>query len=278
MLDLRSRFLRYSFAYIFLAIRASRAVRCGNRRFNTRPQLRAMSCQLQFADWVPFCLPQVFAFFSNPENLPRLMPPETQTRIDRLALIQLPPASRENLGAGQAAGVGSIIATSFRPFRVLPWRREWIAAVTEFEWDHRFADVQQKGPFKQWHHRHEFLAESRNGVEGTLVGNLIEYEVGCGALGVVANSLFIAGRCVTSSPSGRRSFLSFLPDSNTAPSRPRFQPGWCESVQLQPKPSTPRRSRPSILEYQRLLRWARGRQPRFARLTAGRACIPRARP
>jgi ligand-binding SRPBCC domain-containing protein len=157
-------------------------------------RLRAMPCQLQFADWVPFSLPQVFAFFSNPENLPRLMPPETQTRVDRLELIQPPPPPPENLGACHAAGVGSIIATSFRPFRIFPWRREWIAAVTEFEWDHHFADVQQKGPFKRWHHRHEFLAENRNGVDGTLVGDRIEYEVGFGALGVVANSLFIAGQ------------------------------------------------------------------------------------
>src|SRR6202044_3882434 len=53
-----------------------------------------MTRQLQFADWVPFPVTRVFAFFSSPENLPRLMPPETQTRIDRLQLVAppLPPA------------------------------------------------------------------------------------------------------------------------------------------------------------------------------------------
>ncbi len=150
-----------------------------------------MPHRLQFADWVPFSVPHEFAFFSNPENLPRLMPPETQTRIDGLQLVRPAASAKGSLDVQHAAGVGSIITTSFRPFRFLPLRREWIAVITEFEWNHHFADVQQKGPFKRWHHRHEFLPEARNGLNGTLVRDLIEYEVGFGPLGAVANSLFI---------------------------------------------------------------------------------------
>ena len=152
-----------------------------------------MPNRLQFADWVPFSVPHVFAFFSNPENLTRLMPPETQTRIDGLQLVQPAPSPDRNKTFVQpAAGVGSIITTSFRPFRFLPLRREWIAVITEFEWNHHFADVQQRGPFKRWHHRHEFLPEPRQGLSGTLVRDLIEYDVGFGPLGARANSLFIA--------------------------------------------------------------------------------------
>lgn len=152
-----------------------------------------MPHRLQFADWVPSPLAQVFAFFSNPENLPRLMPPETETRIERLQLAQPPRSPDQNTTSTQpVAGVGSIITTSFRPFPFLPWRREWIAAITEFEWNHHFADVQKKGPFQQWHHRHEFMPEAREDLMGTLVRDLIEYEVGFGPLGALANSLFIA--------------------------------------------------------------------------------------
>jgi ligand-binding SRPBCC domain-containing protein len=151
-----------------------------------------MPHRLQFADWVPFSVPQVFAFFSNPENLPRLMPPETQTRIERMQLVQPAPSpDRNTTSVRHAAGVGSIITTSFRPFRFLPLRREWIAAITDFEWNHHFADVQQKGPLQRWHHRHEFLEEARQDMNGTLVRDLIEYEVGFGPLGALANSLFI---------------------------------------------------------------------------------------
>jgi ligand-binding SRPBCC domain-containing protein len=152
-----------------------------------------MPHRLEFAAWVPFPLAQVFAFFSNPENLPRLMPPATETRIECLQLVEpARPPGPNTTSVQPAAGVGSIITTSFRPFPFLPWRREWIAAITEFEWNHHFADVQQKGPFKQWHHRHEFTPEARERLNGTLVRDLIEYEVGFGWPGALANSLFIA--------------------------------------------------------------------------------------
>ncbi len=84
-----------------------------------------------------------------------------------------------------------MIETSFRMFPFLPLRARWIARITEFEWNHHFADVQENGPFKRWHHRHEFVGETRDRVEGTLVRDVIEYEVGLGPLGAIANSIFI---------------------------------------------------------------------------------------
>ena len=107
---------------------------------------------LEFADWVPFPVARVFGFFSNPENLPRIMPAETQTRIDELRMVS-PPTASKAAAAPHAAGVGTVIFTSFRMFPFLPFRAQWIARITEFEWDHHFADVQDKGPFKKWHSR-----------------------------------------------------------------------------------------------------------------------------
>jgi ligand-binding SRPBCC domain-containing protein len=146
-----------------------------------------MPHHLQFEDWVAFPLARVFEFFSNPENLPRIMPAATETRIDRLTLV---PASGAAAGSN-AAEVGTVIVTSFRMFTFLPLRAQWIARITEFEWNHYFADVQEKGPFKRWHHRHEFVEEIRDGVSGTVVRDRIEYEVGFGALGRMANAVFV---------------------------------------------------------------------------------------
>jgi len=145
--------------------------------------------QLQFEDWVPFPLSRVFAFFSNPDNLPRIMPAASETRIDQLQLV--PPPSPGSDASPRAAGVGTVIVTSFRVFPFLPLRALWIARITEFEWNHYFADEQQKGPFKQWHHRHEFREKTHNGVTGTIVRDMIEYEVGFGRLGALADSLFV---------------------------------------------------------------------------------------
>jgi hypothetical protein len=36
---------------------------------------------LQFEQWVPFSVEDVFAFFSNPENPPRIMPANSGTKI-----------------------------------------------------------------------------------------------------------------------------------------------------------------------------------------------------
>jgi ligand-binding SRPBCC domain-containing protein len=149
-----------------------------------------MPTHLEFADWVPYPLPHVFAFFSNPENLPRIMPPASATKLIRLDR-QPPPPAPAGASAEKAAGTGSTIVTTFRLFPFLPIRAEWISRITEFEWDHHFADVQDKGPFKSWHHRHEFVGEIRNGVTGTLVRDAIEYEVGFGILGRMADAVFV---------------------------------------------------------------------------------------
>jgi ligand-binding SRPBCC domain-containing protein len=141
-----------------------------------------MPHHLEFEQWIPFPLERVFAFFSNHENLPRIMPAASATKLVALNL----------LGAGgKAAGVGSTIVTSFRVFPFLPIRAHWTARITEFEKNHYFADVQDKGPFKTWHHRHELREETMVGVAGTLVRDVIDYEVGFGFVGGVVNALFV---------------------------------------------------------------------------------------
>jgi ligand-binding SRPBCC domain-containing protein len=149
-----------------------------------------MSSRLEFEQWVPFPLANVFEFFSNPENLPRIMPAASATRIIGLNRIP-PPNDPKGASAEKAAGVGSRIVTSFRVIPFLPIRGQWIARITEFDWNYYFADVQEKGPFRRWHHRHEFVAEKRAGIAGTLVRDQIDYEVGFSFLGSVANALFV---------------------------------------------------------------------------------------
>jgi ligand-binding SRPBCC domain-containing protein len=149
-----------------------------------------MPHHLQFEQWVPFPIEHVFAFFSNPENLPRIMPAASGTKL--IALNRMPaPTPPTGAASGKAAGVGSTIVTSFRVVPFLSLRAQWIARITEFEWNHYFGDVQDKGPFQRWHHRHEFQAETRDGVAGTLVRDVIDYDVGFGLLGGIAHALFI---------------------------------------------------------------------------------------
>src|SRR5579862_3405410 len=84
---------------------------------------------------------------------------------------------------GNPAGVGTTIVTSFRVLPLLPVRARWIARITEFEWNRYFSDVQDTGPFKSWHHRHEFATAIQQGTGGTLIRDVIDYEVGLGFIG-----------------------------------------------------------------------------------------------
>lgn len=148
-----------------------------------------MKYQADFQHWVPFRLERVFLFFVNPENLPRLMPPSTQTRIEALRLLP-PPPPPDGLQTSlpQIAGVGSEIEASFRVLPALPFRRQWIARIIEFEWNQHFADIQVEGPFKSWFHRHELSAETQTGTPGTRVRDRIEYEIGLGWLDPLAQT------------------------------------------------------------------------------------------
>lgn len=150
--------------------------------------------QAQFEQWVPVPLERVFLFFSNPGNLARIMPPESGAELVRVKLVPppgVPPEKATVTDRDPLAGVGSEIVASFRMVPFLPFRRRWIAQITEFQWNHHFADIQKKGPFKCFQHRHDFIAETRNGQSGTIVRDTIDYEVGFGFLGEIAQKLFV---------------------------------------------------------------------------------------
>jgi ligand-binding SRPBCC domain-containing protein len=137
--------------------------------------------KVEFDHWIPVKTGTVFLFFANPENLPRIMPPATGTKIIELKLV--PPVDVDANQGKNLAGLGSEIVTSFRLFPFLPFRAQWTARITEFVWNSHFADLQVRGPFKRFYHRHVLVPEIRNAVEGTVVSDGIEYEVGYGFLG-----------------------------------------------------------------------------------------------
>jgi ligand-binding SRPBCC domain-containing protein len=139
--------------------------------------------------WLRVPIERVFLFFGNPANLPRIMPPSTGAQLVRLSLVSPPgtqPASATLTDQEPIAGVGSEIVVSIRVLPFLPIRMHWVSEITEFEWNHHFADIQKKGPFKSFQHRHELRAERG----GTIVRDAIDYDLGFGCLGTLANTLF----------------------------------------------------------------------------------------
>jgi ligand-binding SRPBCC domain-containing protein len=146
--------------------------------------------------WVNADLKRVFAFFSDPHNLPRLMPQEMEVRLEELRLV--PPGgekSKSVVESGgeppQVAGPGSEIVISFRLVPVLPFRGRWVAEILEYEPLSYFLDKQRSGPMRSWRHRHSFRLENRNGLDGTVVRDEVEYELPFGVLGRMADALVV---------------------------------------------------------------------------------------
>ncbi|MGH9607047.1 MAG: SRPBCC family protein [Terracidiphilus sp.] len=140
-----------------------------------------MAERFETSQRVSYPIELVFAFFAAPQNLPHLMPPRLETRIED-ARIQ-PPPPRPIAGdparrfKSVAAGVGSEILISFYPIPWIPRRVSWMAKIVEFEWNRYFCDEQARGPFKLFRHRHGFEFEIREGREGTLLTDTVDFEL-----------------------------------------------------------------------------------------------------
>ena len=133
-------------------------------------QKRTAKLSFTTDQWLPYPVATVFAFFSEPVNLPRLMPGWQDARIDSLELQ--PP---EHGDPPQAAGRGSRILLSFRPVPLCPIRLRWLALIDDFVMNQRFCDLQVTGPFGYWRHCHLVAEETHQGVPGTRVTDVVDY-------------------------------------------------------------------------------------------------------
>jgi ligand-binding SRPBCC domain-containing protein len=83
------------------------------------------------------------------------------------------------------AYLGKIIVYRIKP--LLGIEMEWVTEITQVEELRSFIDVQLSGPYKIWHHEHRFEACS----EGTIITDLLYYQLPFGWLGDLIHSLFI---------------------------------------------------------------------------------------
>jgi ligand-binding SRPBCC domain-containing protein len=118
---------------------------------------------------VPRSLSDVFAFYADPDNLARITPPWLGFRI-------LTPKT--------AMRAGLQIEYRIHPLGV-PQR--WVSEITVWEPPHRFVDEQRRGPYRRWHHLHEFRATAG----GTEIRDRVTYELPLGPLGRLAHGLVV---------------------------------------------------------------------------------------
>jgi ligand-binding SRPBCC domain-containing protein len=130
----------------------------------------AMTHVLEREQFIPRPLGEVFAFFADAGNLEAITPAFLNFRI--LTPRPIPIEA------------GSLIDYQIRLFGVpLQWRTR----IEEFEPPRQFSDVQLRGPYKLWHHTHEF----REVEGGTLMTDRVQYQLYLGPIGWLAHALWV---------------------------------------------------------------------------------------
>ncbi len=153
-----------------------------------------MSQRFEAEHWIAAPLPGVFAFFADPRNLPHIMPPRQGTKLVKLTLVPPRfPARTAPPDAERMAGVGTVIVFKFRVIPHVPVHEKWMALITGFSLNEYFSDMQKEGPFRRWEHTHSFEARTIEGRQGTVIRDVVEYEVGFGVIGSLLEKLVFQG-------------------------------------------------------------------------------------
>lgn len=129
---------------------------------------------LERSQTLPITQEQAWDFFSNPDNLVKITPPDMDFKITS--------PTRNDTYAGQ------IITYSVRP--LLGVAVSWTTEITHVEKPHFFVDEQRFGPYRFWHHQHRFR-EVAGGVE---MQDLVHYLLHHDQLASLINRLIVAPR------------------------------------------------------------------------------------
>ena len=111
--------------------------------------------------WVAAPIEEVFAFFDDPGNLAKLMPPPVAIRLVRIE--PRPPRP------------GSVF--EFR-YGLGPVQRSWIVRLVDRVPGERLVDETISGPMGRFDHSHTFTA----GLRGTWIEDRIDFHVGPGGM------------------------------------------------------------------------------------------------
>jgi uncharacterized protein (TIGR01777 family) len=121
----------------------------------------------QYFPWKP---EEIFPFFSDARNLQKITPPMLSFEI-----IGPPPEKIEQ---------GSKIHYRIK-MRGLPI--DWVTRIEDWGPPFKFIDTQEKGPYRFWHHTHEFTPFAG----GTLMTDRVRYRLPLGVLGDLFAGSFV---------------------------------------------------------------------------------------
>jgi ligand-binding SRPBCC domain-containing protein len=113
----------------------------------------------------------VFPFFGDANNLEAITPPWLGFAVTTPGPIEMRS--------------GTLIEYGLRLHSV-PVR--WRTTIAVWDPPRRFVDVQIQGPYRLWHHTHDFEDDGRG---GTIMRDTVRYALPLGVLGKVAHALLV---------------------------------------------------------------------------------------
>lgn len=111
-------------------------------------------------------------FFSAPGNLAKITPKDMGFKV-----------LTKDIGVEIYEGMK--IDYMISPLFNIPMR--WQTVITQVDKHKSFTDFQSKGPYKYWHHYHEFIQNEK----GILMKDTVDYELPLGFLGTLAHQLMV---------------------------------------------------------------------------------------
>ena len=126
--------------------------------------------RLERTEFIPRPVPEVFRFFSDAKNLEAITPAFLHFQVITSGSIQIQAGTR--------------IEYRLRLFDI-PFG--WQTRIETFDQDRSFTDIQLRGPYRRWHHRHEFHAAPG----GTEMLDQVNYELPLGPLGTIGHVVFV---------------------------------------------------------------------------------------
>lgn len=123
--------------------------------------------------WVPRPIEEVFEFFSQPENLSILTPPE----LSFLIMTPTPVPMHEDAVIDYRITLG-------------PLPMKWRSLISEYNPPHSFVDEQLQGPYASWRHYHGFETSD----DGTVITDRVDYAMPYGPLGTLVHAAVVRRR------------------------------------------------------------------------------------
>lgn len=152
--------------------------------------------------WTSVGLQETFAFFEDPYNLAKITPPRLSFQV----------TSEQKVEMHRGAEIRYTIRWLGLPMR-------WKTLIREYEPPNFFSDEQASGPYRLWLYQHTFKAV--NG--GTMVGDLVRYQLPLGPLGRLAHFLGVKRQLLSIFKYRQRRIGEVLGGQTTQVVEPRVQ-------------------------------------------------------